>query len=459
MRETLFDLGRAAGLLRVLIRFGFALCWPRLRGQRSNWSTLAVQVRVALEELGLVYLKFGQFLATRFDLLPPAVCRELAKLFDQVPPISFQNVREVLEADLEQPLERLYAAFDQRPLASATIAQVHKARTHEGRHVAVKVQRPGIVHLFESDIRNLRRVSRVIDRLGFFGHVSLAEVIEAFALYTRREMDFLVEGQAADRLRTTTINGEVVPAIHWQRTTQRVLTMDFVEGLTLARINELLREGNRDRILAELPEFDIDLTLHNIAIAVLHQLFTVGFFHGDPHPGNVIVRRDNRVAFVDFGIFGYLSGYHRETLSQYIDSLSRGDIEESFRQLMKLVRTSENTDCNAFEREIKIVLERWYRVVSDPSVPVAERRSAKYSNNLIDAIRRYHVRMGMDTLLFWRVLTMLDLSATFLSEHFDLLAELRNFFMEGRRTELFRWLTDQVFGNKSDIAAVGLTVG
>ena len=444
MADVFLDLGRAKTLIQVLFRVTIALVLQCLPAWARRSPPLSVRVRRALEGVGVTYLKLGQFLATRFDFLPQDICRELGELFDHVAPMSFEEVCDVIKEEFQQPLEQLFSAFDSHPVASASIAQIHRARTLQGRDVAVKVQRPGIARLFDADVRNLRRLSWMIDKLGLVGNLAAVEAIELFAANTRRELDFVIEGQTADRLRSKAINGEIVPSIDWQRTKQRVLTMDFIEGLTLAQVQRLKWKGSEDEIRTTLPDLNIACALHNIAVAVLHQLFTSGFFHADPHPGNVIICKNNNIAFVDFGIFGNLSDSHRKTFSIYIEGLSRGNITASFHQLMKFLKPSDDTDYLTFEREIKSILRRWYRAVSDPTLPISERQSGKYSSEMIESIRRHRVRMEMDTLLFWRTLMALESSATILSDDFDLLGELRRFFFETRRQEWLQGLIDHL---------------
>ena len=161
--------------------------------------------------------------------------------------------------------------------------------------------------------------------------------------------------------------------------------MDFIDGLSLAQIQRLKWKGNEDEVRAKLPNLDINCALHNVAVAMLHQLFISGFFHADPHPGNVIICENNTAAFVDFGIFGDLSDARRKTFSAYIESLSQGNVTVSFRQLMKFLEPTDKTDTAAFEREIKGILSRWYHAASDPTLPMRERQSGKYSGEMMEA--------------------------------------------------------------------------
>ncbi|HZB98218.1 MAG TPA: AarF/UbiB family protein, partial [Candidatus Sulfotelmatobacter sp.] len=172
--------------------------------------------------------------------------------------------------------------------------------------------------------------------------------------------------------------------------------------------------------------------LHNLSVASMHQLFVTGFFHADPHPGNILVLRDSSVAFVDFGIFGELSVRERDLLATYIENLAIGNINTAFRYFSQLLTPTPATDLREFQHDLKDVLRRWYEAARDLSLPAKERHTGKYSTETIELIRKHRVIMSMETLLFWRALIALDSSALRFPEHFDLVAELRSFFTEMR---------------------------
>src|SRR5688500_13199023 len=230
-RETALDIRRAALPLWEGLKLVMSLLLRRARGLPADYPK---RVRRALERLGLTYLKLGQYLAMRLDLLPEELCEELSRLYEDVSPVGFGGVQATAEAELRGPLGQLFLSFKREPVAAASAAQVHEARTFSNERVAVKVQRPGIQPIFAADMRNLRRAAALADALGFSGTLSMKEIVGEFERWTARELDFLTEGRTAERLRHSATAHEVVPAIYWELTTSKVLTMQFVDGMSLA---------------------------------------------------------------------------------------------------------------------------------------------------------------------------------------------------------------------------------
>jgi ubiquinone biosynthesis protein len=425
MSRLAFDFGRAAVTLAALLRFLTGYLVALLRRRQTHRAT-AIRLRQTLERLGLTYVKLGQFLAVRFDLLPMEFCDELSRLFDRANPMAAADVRLVIESELGESVETLFPAFEWTPIAAASVAQVHEARTSEGDRVAVKVQRRDLERYFHADIRLFRRLAAIADRLRVLGSISVRAAIDEFAAYTGREMDFCLEGATADRLRKDTPD-VLIPVVHWSRTTRRVLTMEYVEGISLGEIIQMAECG---RLAASARALDLDLprAMQRLAGAILEQLFITGFFHADPHPGNILFCGGGRVALLDFGIFGELSYLDRKLLSGYIERNVAGDVNGSFRDFSKLCTPTEETDFADFERQCKQVLRRWYVANNDPNTPPAEKLSSRYTVEMLSVMRRHRLRMSMDTLLFWRTLITLDAAAQRLTDYFDMVAELRDFF-------------------------------
>jgi ubiquinone biosynthesis protein len=423
---------RALALLWTATRFGvpFLLRWLlRMRGGRED---LPARVRIVLEDLGLTYVKLGQYLAMRFDILPADVCRELGKLFDEVAPMSPEQARAVLDAELRAPTEELFLEFSAEPMAAASVAQVHRARTRAGQAVAVKVQRPGIERVFRADIAVQRFLTRTLDAFHVLGRLSATEMLDQFAKWTLREVDFEKEGRTAERVGQNREPYEVEPGVHWDLTTSRVLTLDFIEGTTLAQIVRIIEEGGQERLAQLHPSFDVDLILHHMTFASLRQIFVTGLFHGDPHPGNIIVLDDNRVAFVDFGIFGDLTGSDREMLGAMIEQLAVGNVDESLREYTRQLTVTADSDVRGFRAEARAVLQEWHDTSLRADTPVAARHLGKYIGQMIDISRRYRLLYDMSFLLYWRALNALDSTALRMSGTFDLMAELREFFEQIR---------------------------
>ena len=430
--DLFLDLQRVSLLVWMLLRTGGPLLFRTLMGIQDSPEAVGERLRDSLQRMGVTYVKLGQFMAMRFDILPEGICRELAKLFDAVSPLSVESVRVTLEEEFGRPVERLFREFNSQCIAAASIAQVHRATKFDGTEVAVKVQRPGIARVFAADIRNFLRVARIGDYLKVFGPQSMVEAIEEFANFTQREMDFRVEGHTADRLRRNAGPRDTAPRIHWDLTTTRVLTMDFVHGHRLSEILELIETGRGSELTSRAPRLDVTEAVRNLSRACLRQLFVTGFFHADPHPGNIFLDDDGTVVFVDFGIFGQLTVERRETFASYIEALAFGDVQQSYRHFVRLLQPTSQTDMQQLRRDIHGIMHRWHDASLQPDAPLSERHLGTYISEFIAAVRRNNVRMSMDTLLFWRALLTLDATGLRLGEHFDLLGYLREFFLEVR---------------------------
>ncbi len=428
----ILDLQRVASLVWVSLKYGAAPAIRLLLHLRPRGPAAGERLRLAFEELGITYLKLGQFLTMRFDILPAEVCTELNRLFESVPPMDFEDARAIVESELHAPIHDIFPRFDPVPIAAASVAQVHIAYTRTNEKVAVKIQRAESARLFAADMRNLRRLVRVIDALGIVGEFSAQEVANQFATWTGRELDFEMEGRTAERLRKNAASYEIIPRIHWPLTTRRVLTMEFVEGVSLAKIGQMIDSGRPDLLAQVLPNLDIERAGRNIAFAVLRQLFVFGFFQGDPHPGNVLIRNDNSVAFVDFGIFGQLTEEQRENLAGFLENLALGNIDWSFRYYARQHVPTSDTDLRAFESQAKRILQLWYETSISPFASAKDRHMGRFATWMIESIRRHRLRTNPDVMLLWRALFVLDASSERLSEYFDMMGQVRAFFLEFR---------------------------
>ena len=423
---------RAVSLATLLLRLAVVAATHALRRRRGRGSAPEVfgaSLRRGLESLGLTYLKLGQFLAIRHDLLPEPVTGELERLFEKAPPIRYEEALGVIEEQFGRTVKVLFRTFEDEPLASASVAQVHAAVTHAGERVAVKVQRPGIRRIFAADMRNMRRLAGVLDAVGCLGTFSLSETVEQFERYTARELDFVTEGKTADRLREKASRGMVVPRVHWDLSGERVLTLDRIDGVSLVRVIETMSRGGERSIRAEMPAFDRVQALDNLTTAALHQLFAVGFFHGDPHPGNVFVLADNSVAFLDFGIFGELNDHERIRFRDYTYALAAGDAIDAFRHLSEIYSAGAESDPVAFRRETVEMLRRWYAANRDSSASSRERHIGNAFDAMVGIVRRHGYRSQMKYLLFWRALIVLDSIALRVDPGYDLATKLRSFFI------------------------------
>lgn len=352
---ALRDLGRLHDIASILIRYGFGDMVRRMgladalerTGRALHWNETQelarleppARVRRALEEMGPTFVKLGQVLATRVDLFEPEWIAEFGKLQDHAPAAAWADIRQQLCEDLGAPPEEVFAAFDPKPLAAASIAQVHRARLEDGSEVVVKVRRPGIRPIIEADLRWLARLAQLVEGEGpDLRALRPQEVVRQFTQSLRRELDFAGECRNAERIAENfaayadrdepapevgtdvtndltagaTADAEplppralpiVIPRVYWQWTGERVCVQEFIAGISGRQLEAIDQAGLDRRVLARRG-----------AHAVLKMIVEDGFFHADPHPGNLFYLPGNRIAFIDFGMVGQLTEERRDQL-------------------------------------------------------------------------------------------------------------------------------------------------
>ncbi len=271
----------------------------------------------AFEELGPVFIKLGQALSVRSDLVGDEVADDLAKLRDNVPPFTSEEARKTIEYELDKSIHELFEIFIDEPVAAASIAQVHKAKTRDGRWVAVKVLRPGIEEIFKRDLELMMWLARIAKRrIKSLRRLKPVEVVKTFAKTVKLEMDLRLEAAAAAELRENFNDdkGFFVPQVDWLLTTQRVLTLEWIEGINIMDRAAIIAQGhNIDKILAISGE------------SMFRQVFRDGFFHADMHPGNMFITKDGTIAVVDFGIMGRIDKKTRLYLAHMLHGFIKRD--------------------------------------------------------------------------------------------------------------------------------------
>ena len=303
------------------------IAWARLFRARGDKRRPGERLAAALQEMGPSFIKLGQALSTRADLLSEGVAADLAKLQDHLPAFALTEARRIVESELGQPLDALFSRFDDTPVAAASIAQVHFAVTTDGRDVAVKILRPGIETAFARDLDLFYWMAELVERTQpRFRRLKPVESVRAFADVVRVEMDLRMEAAAAEELGENFRDDPTyrAPTIDWDRTAQRVLTLERVDGIPI---------GDRDAIVA--AGHDADAVMKKCAEAFFYQVFRDGFFHADMHGGNAFVDRQGCIVPVDFGIMGRVDedtrGYLAELLVAFLRRDYRAVAEVQFR--------------------------------------------------------------------------------------------------------------------------------
>lgn len=371
------------------LEFGRRLIF-RAHRARAERLTRAERLRFACADLGPTFIKLAQVLSTRPDLIPLEFAQELAKLQDQVPPFPFAQVKEIIEAEFKTPLENKFASFAPTPLAAASIGQVHRARLLNGEEVAVKVQRPGIRQLIEVDLEILFHLAILMERhIDELARLKPTRIVEEFARVLEKEIDYEVEAANLERFTHQFLGHPYiyVPRLYRDVCSGKVLTMEYVSGIKASEIH-LLEQAGLDR--KELASRGADL--------ILEQIFRHGFFHADPHPGNVFVLPGNRICYLDFGMMGSVDQQGREDFADLIYAYVRRDERKIVSALLKIIEWEEEPDRRALEKDIADFMAKYF------GRSLKELRVANILKDLLDLINRHHLRLPPDIYLMGKAL-------------------------------------------------------
>jgi len=371
------NLGRLSEIAQVAVRHGFGYLVEGRRHTELEGSARGRHLRDMLDELGPTFVKFGQLLSTRPDIVPPDIVAELRSLQDDVRPFPFAEVELTIREDLGQPIERLFTEFDETPLAAASIGQVHRATLPNGRDVVVKVQRPNAPKQIEADLSLLYQAARLAkERIRALDFVDTNDIVDEFARSIRQELDYRMEGRNADAFHKDFAGHPhvTIPRVYWTYTRSRVLTLERLDGIQLADLEFEHWSPDQRRRLAYL-----------ITETWMTMIFRNGYFHGDPHPANIMVLAPDRIGLVDFGLTGKLTDDDMSKLTRlFIDAASES-IEMLPRRLWDLgVRYPKERE-EQFVAELREMYYRYYGATLqeiDPIQVIREAFGLIYSMNL-----------------------------------------------------------------------------
>ncbi|RUT00318.1 hypothetical protein DSM106972_074460 [Dulcicalothrix desertica PCC 7102] len=319
--------------------------------QAARRRTLAVWIRNTLLDLGPTFIKVGQLFSTRADIFPAEYVEELTKLQDRVPAFSYEQVESTIEKELGKKIPELFHSFEPVPLAAASLGQVHKAVLHSGEAVVIKVQRPGLKKLFEIDLRILKGISRY-----FQNHPKWGKGRDWMGIYEEcckilwEEIDYLSEGRNADAFRRNfrAYDWVKVPRVYWRYASSRVLTLEYAPGIKISQYEALEAAGLDRKVLARQG-----------AEAYLHQLLDNGFFHADPHPGNIAVSPEGALIFYDFGMMGRIKSNVREGLMETLFGIASKDGDRVVQSLIDLGAIAPTEDMGPVRRSVQYMLDNF----------------------------------------------------------------------------------------------------
>jgi ubiquinone biosynthesis protein len=324
------------------------------RNNKSNDDVAqdAEKLTAQLEEMGPTFIKLGQLLSTRADLLSPIYIESLTKLQDKIKPFSFDEVEKIVTKELGIKLNPAFLEFDEKPVAAASLAQVHRAVLRNGKEVAVKVQRPGIRKIIQNDLDTLEDLASVVDNHTSIGKQYLFEdILKQFKKTLYLELDFMKEAQNMERLGEIIkeYNNLIVPQPVYDYTSEKVLTMDFIHGINLNKLSPLVQlETNTEELAEDLMK------------AYLDQVLIHGFFHADPHPGNILITRDKKIALIDLGMTARITDSIKNNLIRLLLSISEGNMEETAKFGMRLGEPLNGFDEELYKRDAASFISSYY---------------------------------------------------------------------------------------------------
>ena len=409
-----YGFGDLVDLLKIdqYIEIGLQLI-SRNRRERLERLTRAQRIRLALEELGPTFIKLGQVLSTRPDLVPVELVRELSKLQDKVPASSYRDIREIIISELGAPPEDLFASFDETPFASASIGQVHRAELFDGESVAVKVQRPGIRKIVEVDLEIMLHLATLMQR--HVVEISLyrpVKIVEEFAKTLEREIDYTFEATSMERTARQFLDDPTVyiPKVYRDTTTPRVITMELMDGIKVSETDRLDKAG-----------LDRKVITNRGADLVLKQVFEFGFFHADPHPGNIFVLPGNVICLIDFGIMGTVGLQVREDFVELIDAVVHQNESRATQVLLKLTDREEEPDIRALEKDVAdFVGQLLYKPLKDIEL-------GKLLQQLLEIASLHRLIIPPDIFIMMKALAAVEGVALMLNPEFDMVARAKPF--------------------------------
>lgn len=430
--RTVRNLKRYQQILSVLVRYGFSDfvhetgldhiiekgvgLFSSAPAANLQQVSRAERVRHAMEELGPTFIKLGQVLSTRRDLVPQEWVDEFSRLQDECPQVPFEDIRKQLEEEFNGQVEEVFKSIDEQPLAAASMAQVHRARLHGGHKVVIKVLRPGIHDIVESDMEALRFIAGIVEdrftNLGF----SPTAVVDEFAKQLRKEMDLTMEGRSTDRFRHDFEDSDEAyfPEVFWEATTRRVLTLEEIHGIALSTFDA-----------AKVSQEQREQAVRHGANAVFKQCLVIGFFHADPHPGNLFLLKDGRVCFIDCGMTGQLDARTRNQIADLVQGVVKADTELVMKAAVALGDVDiETIDERSLRNDIQEIVGRFQ------NVPLERLNLSEVLNLFFDTLRKHHARCPADLVYLIKALTTIEGVGRQVDPEFDMVSYARPYLEE-----------------------------
>ena len=424
VRKTYRNIKRYRQIFAVLLKYGFEDVVERLKldsfvkfgrkflrksrsADKIKNLTTAQRLRMALAELGPTFIKLGQILSTRPDLIPFQYVKELEKLQDNVPPFSQDEVKKCFATQFNCTIPNIFLDFEDEPIAAASIAQVHRATLPSGQKVAVKIQRPNIKRTIETDISILFDIAGILEK--YFPESELYNprgIVKEFAKTIRAELDFIREGRNIDHFQNNFKQDSTLhfPEVYWETTTHNILTMEFIDGVKISEID-----------FSQRNDLDAKIIARNGALSTLKMIFEHGLFHADPHPGNIFVLPENILAPIDFGMVGRLDDQTKNYLRNLLLAIVERDVDKIIRIFIDAEVLDEMSDTRSLRLDLNDFIESYY------GLPLYQLEIEKLLSDLIDVLRRHRIGLLTDVVLMAKALATVEGVGRKLDPEFNLI--------------------------------------
>lgn len=412
-------LKRYREIAKILTKYGFGMIAEKIdnrsiiskvfikkRKKYSQNYTRGERIRFTLEELGPTFIKFGQILSTRYDILPNDIVDELSKLQDEITPFDLDTAKNIIKNELGKELEDIFVEFQEEPIATASIGQVYRGKLKNGDKVVIKIQRPNIETIIKQDIDILYTLAKMFDDLLKKKIVINArDIVEEFSYFIKKELDYTYEAQNCERFRMHFKNDKrvVIPKIYWKYTTKKVLVMEEIKGVKVSNIDEIDEIGFNKRKLSELG-----------AKIFLEQIFIHGFFHGDPHPGNILILSEDKISFIDFGVVGYLDNLTFEFITTLLKAAIDRDTDKIVESLYKMNAISDETDEVGLKKELFFIVNHYF------NLPINKINFGEVLNEIMSIAYKYKLRMPSQLILLIKSIITIEGTGKKLNPQFNL---------------------------------------
>jgi ubiquinone biosynthesis protein len=425
---------RSRQIVGILVKYGFGQLMEQIRAwehiniecrvfhrcdRRVANLEFGERIRLAVQELGPTFIKMGQMLSTRPDMVPPDIIKELEKLQDRVPSFPSPIARKIVEAELHRPIEEVFASFDDEPIAAASLSQVHRAKLKGGQEVVAKIRRPGIVETIEADMGIMRWLAGIMEhRVAEARFLNVVGLVEELHTNIKKELDFRTEAnniiRYADNFYGRSNGHQLkIPHVYEALSTSKLLVLEYIEGINISKTDQLVAEG-----------YDLKLIARRLSNILFKSILEHGFFHADPHPGNVFVLPDNVICLLDFGMMGTLSAVEKTNVAGIVIGIATRDEKVTTRALLDLASTQDRLDEQQFQMDVSRHLQRY------AYVPLNRLRLGEMLQDELRLITTHHLRFPTNLVWVTKAIATVENITSHLDPQINMVEYVRPFAEE-----------------------------